>query len=365
MSRTTSVFLDFLRIAAAMVVFISHCSQRWSGDLFQVMKGIGHDAVVVFFVLSGYVIAFSTLNKARDGKSYALARLSRLYSVVLPALVLTFVLQVVGSAVNPGYYQGIVRAHDGLRMVLAAFFTQEIWWISASPATNPPRWSLGYEFWYYAIFGTAIFIKPWRWKLIVTTLIAVAIGYKVILLMPIWLMGVALYLYGKKVRLPVGLARLGFVVATAGFFAAVWWLPDYPVTHGFKPLFYSGAFVTDIVTGLFLAAAIGCFDLGFGASAVPAKLENGVRWMADHTFSLYVYHFPLIVFFTAIWPFDHHSFWQCGLVAIAILVVIVGLSALTESKRRTWHRCFAAIWDWIAPSFGGTVLKEPARTPSS
>lgn len=89
----TSAFLDVLRIAAALVVFVNHLAQFWSPRTFAVTAPVAHGAVVVFFVLSGYVIAYSTLAREQSVRRCAVARLSRLYSVVIPALLLTWLLQ--------------------------------------------------------------------------------------------------------------------------------------------------------------------------------------------------------------------------------------------------------------------------------
>lgn len=345
MSRATSIFLDFLRVVAAGAVFLTHCSQNWSDRFFQVMKHVGHDAVIVFFVLSGYVIAYSVLRKAGDGRSYALARLARLYSVVLPALLLTGGLQFLGTAVNPEYYGGIARAYEGARVLLAAFFLQEAWMFSASPGTNPPLWSLGYEFWYYALFGAALFLRTWRSKLAGLALLALLVGPKVLLLFPIWLLGAAVYLLRQRLTLPPARARAAFALAGAGFTAAVLWLPDYPVPHGFAPLFYSGAFLSDFVKALLLAGAIWAFEAGCSAVDIPVPVERAVRGLADRTFSLYVYHFPLIVFATAVVPFDHGDPWQVAGMMAAVLAVVFGLSAITEAQRPAWRRGLAAIWD--------------------
>ena len=362
MPKATSVFLDVLRICAALTVFVGHCAQFWSEEWFSIMKHVGHDAVVVFFVLSGYVIAHSTLSKKRDAKTYALARLSRLYSVVLPALALTVGLMVLGTALNPDFYSGINRPHDGLRVILSGLFLQELWTISSSPPTNLPLWSLGYEFWYYAIFGAAVFVRPWGWKIVAVTALSLVVGYKVLVLLPIWLLGVLLYLTGRKVTLDRSLAQVGFVMATAAFFWVSARLPDFPVQHGFYPWFYSGAFITDFVTGMLLTAAIWCFDQGFGQVSVAAQVERGVRWVADHTFSLYLYHFPLIVFATAVVPFDKQNVGQCVAVGAGILAVILALSSITEAKRRAWHQGFAWLWSALENRFS-RKLPPLARQP--
>jgi peptidoglycan/LPS O-acetylase OafA/YrhL len=57
--------------------------------------------VDVFFVLSGFVIAFVTTERESDGRSFAIARLARVYSVALPALVVTFVLDAIGRSIKP------------------------------------------------------------------------------------------------------------------------------------------------------------------------------------------------------------------------------------------------------------------------
>ncbi len=52
-----------------------------------------HEAVVVFFVLSGFLVAGPNIDRARlrvfQLKSYSIDRVSRIYATVIPALVLT------------------------------------------------------------------------------------------------------------------------------------------------------------------------------------------------------------------------------------------------------------------------------------
>ena len=109
MTRGFSLYLDALRFLAALVVFASHMgyyrfthgNMQWIRDL-----NLGSDAVVVFFVLSGFVIAYTTLTKDRGPTAYAEARFARLYSVVIPALIFTFALDGLGSWLMPHAYVG-------------------------------------------------------------------------------------------------------------------------------------------------------------------------------------------------------------------------------------------------------------------
>lgn len=49
MNERFSIFLDFIRFFAAMVVFLGHLShERFTGDSFVFFTGFEHDAVMIF-----------------------------------------------------------------------------------------------------------------------------------------------------------------------------------------------------------------------------------------------------------------------------------------------------------------------------
>src|ERR1700748_246533 len=99
MNRSTSLYLDLLRVIAAFGVVFVHADQPWfSNDLF-VRPELGHRLVMIFFVLSGYLIAFTVEKKDKGAKQYLIDRVSRLYSVVVPALILTFLFDSLGEKI--------------------------------------------------------------------------------------------------------------------------------------------------------------------------------------------------------------------------------------------------------------------------
>jgi peptidoglycan/LPS O-acetylase OafA/YrhL len=159
LSRTAVSFihLDAVRAAAAFLVFISHLRgfvflpygklahhspldmAVWS------ITGIGHQAVMIFFVLSGFFITRSVLeDESRGGfhlRTYLTKRLTRLWIVLLPCLVLTLVwdglaIHLAGPAFYDGHLAGIYDtapqlqsggADLGLRAFLGnVFFVQTI-----------------------------------------------------------------------------------------------------------------------------------------------------------------------------------------------------------------------------------------------
>jgi peptidoglycan/LPS O-acetylase OafA/YrhL len=184
----------------------------WTPLYFLQLANLAHAAVVIFFVISGFVISFSTFSKERELKQYALARLSRLYSVVVPALVLTALLQAVGSVLNPVVYAQLSRGFDLPRYFLTAFFLQCFWVIAASPPTNAPFWSLAYELWYYALFAAFMLIRPGHLRLWAVITISLAAGPEILLLLPCWLVGVGVYVLHDRIAVGPVTARIWFAV---------------------------------------------------------------------------------------------------------------------------------------------------------
>ena len=85
MKREVSLYLDTLRFLAAFAVFVQHFAwQHFSGGLFWQIGPFGAQAVIVFFVLSGYLIGYVTDRESTTARGYALDRAARIYSVRRP-----------------------------------------------------------------------------------------------------------------------------------------------------------------------------------------------------------------------------------------------------------------------------------------
>lgn len=346
MNPNTSFFLDALRVAAALFVLADHAIYFWEGPS-AAMTRAAHAAVIVFFVLSGYVIAHSTLGKERGVRAYVIARLSRLYSVIVPALVLTAVLQIIGHTLNPEFAQLQPRAHEPWRYLIVALSLQSVWTSFVTPLANTPFWTLSYEVWYYAIFGAAVLLRR-GWKRTLGVLAAVLIaGTDILLLLPCWLAGVAVYAWRGRFPGGAAAARTGFVLSLAAAAAVLAWMPEWPRGLGQAPWWYSSTFLTDWALAFAVAAAVWCFDACRFHEA-PRPAETLVRWSAGHTFSLYLFHFPILAFITAVWRIHQPPMWQAALALGGTLSAVLALSTVTEAKRGAWQRGFAWGWDALA-----------------
>ena len=105
------------------MVFLVHAQYERTGGLSFAapLANLGNDAVMVFFVLSGFVIAYVADKKEKTFHDYALSRLARLYSVAAPALALTVVVDYVGSRIDYSLYTGW------------DFLTDHPWWRWRTP----------------------------------------------------------------------------------------------------------------------------------------------------------------------------------------------------------------------------------------
>ena len=107
MSFGISLYLDLIRFFMAIVVWTGHSTlHAYTGYPFKLwfMFPYMQTAVIAFFVLSGFVIAHVTSNAESSPQSYTIARISRLYSVVIPALILTFICDNIGLRIDPAFY---------------------------------------------------------------------------------------------------------------------------------------------------------------------------------------------------------------------------------------------------------------------
>ena len=165
-----SGLLDLLRITATLGVFLGHTNFHWFCGPSSFGPQNGQDYVIVFFVLSGFVITWSVDKKKNlTFNQYAFDRLTRLWTVALPALAIGFCLDHFGSKINQQNYDTILStSHIESKFAISAFFLHESWFYSIRPGSNGPFWSLSYEFFYYLIFGSIVLLPTTSKKIIGT-----------------------------------------------------------------------------------------------------------------------------------------------------------------------------------------------------
>jgi peptidoglycan/LPS O-acetylase OafA/YrhL len=318
------LFLDGLRGLAAFYVMVGHARWLlWEGYsegfqkhaasysvlnkalmyFFSLFK-YGHEAVLFFFVLSGFVIHLRYARRMAeqgmaakfDWGAFVWRRARRLYPPLLAAIVLAFILDSIGKANGFSiYHQGtpypVVNANvvshlDGITLLGNLAFLMNTY--VPVFGCNGPLWSLKFEWWFYMIY-------PLFWLL-----------------------------SRRSIGMATGLMTGLFV---ASFFPSGWPLRLLHDVFSMMLAWWFGALLADIFAGrlkwrwhwvavgagltglLALLYASPLHDLGMGLvfSAVLAfgflLQERNVRlfWLeklkplGDMSYTLYVTHFPILV----------------------------------------------------------------------
>jgi len=371
MPASASAHLDLIRAVAAGAVMWGHVRALFFVDfghiqhhgalsrLIYLLTGFGHQAVVVFFVLSGFLISSTILRAQASGtwswSEYALARAVRLYIVLIPGLLLGFLWDMAGSSLfaSSGLYShpldGIDSAIVANRLTLRIFggnllFLQNI--ECQTFGSNGPLWSLANEFWYYVLFpicltaGLAWYANV-RFKAITFTLAALALA---VFLGPALLTGFIIWMAG---------CVLMIAHSTLRFSSKRW-----------QPFYLSGCAVA--LCGCLLATRTGSLSGSVGDIAVAIAFTFflfGVlhvdvsrnirsylrlaRRIAGFSYSLYVLHFPLLLFFRGLvspsqrWQPDVPHLlagWTIGALAIGFAWLISSVTEARTQQVRTWLR---------------------------
>jgi len=343
MTNALSLYLDALRFAAAFTVFLSHYGAgRISGGLFWHFADYGRTAVLVFFVLSGFVIASVTDTRERRLEDYAFSRAARLYSVMIPTFLLTALLDYLGKTINPTLYGpewNPEMAHPALGYVLSTVFLGESWTLAALPGFNVPFWSLNYEAWYYVLFAAATFLRGTLRAAALVSAVLLA-GPKILLLLPVWLMGVAAWRWRaelpRQFGAPIVAASLtGFIALEALGGQHLFW---HPGTRWLPPDFSAYDYILGVIVALLI--------VGLANARLPmpgGRFERMVHALAGTTFGLYLLHFPLLNFFGTVVPGPPDGAIHRALVFGLALSSGLWLARLIEPRKMALKRWLYAV----------------------
>jgi len=361
-----SVHLDAIRGFAALLVFLNHWRALFFADytqishpdlaakVFYTVTGLGRSAVIVFFILSGFFISSSVFRASQQGRWswtwYAEQRLTRLYVVLIPALVLGAGWDLLGTHLfsQTPVYRDTADYQLMLKLPVAQMDTVQAWVGSLfflqgirTPVfgSNGPLWSLSYEFWYYLLFPFGLLALSQKSAMTAKNAYAARIAYAaaalgvvlfigkyIAMYFQVWLLGTLVCLCppSRAASSPAagivsGLLCVAFLLAPRfGLMPYGVW-DDFPVAIAF--------------------AAFLLFLLNARYPAPGVFYTKAARALSNVSYSLYLLHFPMLVFLNALiirqgrrWQPTFFHFGQGLLVAAIVFLYTYGIWYLTEAR---------------------------------
>lgn len=302
----------------------------------------GHEAVMVFFALSGFFIHLRAASSLANNQgtqfqfqSYAYRRARRILPTYYLALLLTVLLDFAGRYGFPKIY--LASTGDPL---IDDLFAKGVYQTSSivpgllgvptamglNFGSNGPLWSIGYEIIYYMLYPLWLLIRARS-------------GVGAYLAIPLAIFLVAPWITHSYVA--TVLRHYPIWIAGA---ACAEWSVRFELRHVVWPvLLAAGAAVIGRLAGLPILFATGLGTLvllGFAVMPEAWNASRFVRWLGEsglRSYTIYAVHFPFLVLWSAI-LFEHQGTRpMAGWNALAgtVLAIVFGTVCFEVCERRS------------------------------
>lgn len=351
MKRGTSLYLDLVRFGAAFVVFLEHLREHtrnsfaafWHSHpfLYAHLDAYSETAVIVFFVLSGYVIAHVLATRENTLTEFATSRLARLYSVAIPALLLTAATNYAEALRYPNAFEAYDNIPTAIRYAGTALFMGHFWlWPDLEPA-NTPFWSLSFEVAYYAAIAIFVFAKGYG-RLAGLIILSLLAGPSMVLLAPTWLVGYAAYHFSQR-ELKVPVAATLWLLSTAALLSC--FLIEENLRQPLKFLRLPDASVGGLLAAYAAALCFVVNVLVIDSLAVPTArvlqpVSVFIRWLGSMTFALYLFHQPILSVLTVYPIAGRSSVAQMAALVGFTFLIVATVGRLCEQSKGAYKRFF-------------------------
>lgn len=315
--------LDGLRALAILAVLLFHAG-------FEAFSG-GFLGVDIFFVLSGFLI---TRNISRDveagrwslGRFY-LRRIARLF----PALFVTILATLLAGywLLVPGDLLGLARAAVAATFSVSNFlFWQEAGYFDAAAASKPllHTWSLSVEEQFYLVWPwlVLLLLRPGRVARVLSLGVLFVLGCGLTALAGWTDPSAAFFMMPTRVFEFTAGAALVFTGADGAGRSSSRWAAAVALAGAVVMVGACLAFAADdtavVVSGVLVS--LGAVAFIHGARTGPVRTVFAwppLRWLGQRAYSIYLVHWPLMVYFAMVAPGTSGSGVRAGLCLASIL----------------------------------------------
>jgi peptidoglycan/LPS O-acetylase OafA/YrhL len=302
MSKVESRYLwiDWLRFIAAFMVMCVHIrtdifaafpdlssdSRSLSIKIFYALTSLGNEAVLLFFILSGYLVGgvgiSRILNNNFNLRSYTIDRITRIMTPLVPAIILTVAVQLfLGNPVN------------WLQVLGNLFALQEIL-VERLGNSNSVLWTLAYESWFYILVGGAALLSDKKaLGLLILFIVALVFIKLEVHYLICWIIGASAYLLQPR---QTSKSLILFAVILCVYGAAVQHLNGDSGAVSAEA-FKAFSVPTELARIIFSAGIALALQQIILINSIPTylvKIERVGTILAAFSYTLYLTHRPVI-----------------------------------------------------------------------
>lgn len=343
MNSLTISLLNWVRGLCAILVVLGHSrSLGWAHGvpeklpdvgilkILLIPTGLAIESVAVFFVLSGYFVGGKVLRQLSVNEfrwhHYLLDRMSRLYTVLIPGIFVSYFLIKIGLK----YQMENTRIDLKTLSCNLAFLMPNR---CSGFAGNSSLWSLGYEFYFYLLFALFAFLittKSSRFTRIVYICIILMIVFaatpKILVLFPAWLFGVVLWAFLRDKQNLVSRPYLLLLISLITLIVCTIYM------HVLRTSDELTIFFVSIVSVPLLSALIIISD---NSSILENRFIKNGNFLGNASFSVYIFHLPILKLMYAIFDIPQEKLPIMQIFGFASLSILASIVLYYPFERNT------------------------------
>lgn len=346
LAKTFSLQLESLRGLSAIVVLFSHAFQAFVAPqdvtFYSIVRLLGQSAVMMFFVLSGFLIGHSIQkniqqNQLFSKQIYTMQRCKRILPPFLFALfwmLLLYYLAPYFFATHSHSFETVPAlmlrtAYDFSlhELVGSIFFVNEF--VTPTLSSNAPLWSLSYEVWFYIL---AALMAMWRYAFtqigfVITLLILSVLNLQFLVYLGVWLLAFAFSFDQVRRRLDVHSLKITqWIFAIFALCIAIYDAFQFFVIDQVKT--YQANLFTMFNACIGVAFAIFLLQLFQKQRSFKPVWVSSARF----SYTLYVTHFPILLFVMGVFPQSYMQSTWTSMLAVILSMLICIAFAWTMAK---------------------------------
>lgn len=331
-------WLDAARFIAAFMVLLSHSRNDFFlpyGELDPSQQGVmtflyyftcrlGHEAVLAFFVISGFLVGGRGLermmNKNFDKVQYAIDRTARIGIPLFAALVFCIIT-----------YEIIGQEYSLWVAFCNLFSLQGI----LCESLISPLWSLSYEVWFYVfLFAISLGLERKKMALLLLPLCVLVFTQLDAMYFLVWMMGAFAYLC-RPAQGSKSIAAISFVAILVTLVLSIMSSDSHSISLPWKPDYR----VMEVFVSIAICVFIQQIILFAPKNRLAVKINSAFSYLADFSYTLYLTHrITLLLIFGFLYDKGKAEFTPVTVmqhISIIVICLIVSWLIYLISEKHT------------------------------